>query len=76
VSQLHKGLYIFRILFPGTNIMNENWNFPIVIISDNIIIDSLVQCYKDHNTPLSVQEDSWHPLCGLEMEVCSSSSSS
>ncbi|KAI5705556.1 hypothetical protein M8J75_016366 [Diaphorina citri] len=53
----------------GTNIMNENWNFPIVIISDNIIIDSLVQCYKDHNTPLSVQEDSWHPLCGLEMEM-------
>ncbi|XP_008485069.2 nicastrin-like [Diaphorina citri] len=49
--------------------MNENWNFPIVIISDNIIIDSLVQCYKDHNTPLSVQEDSWHPLCGLEMEM-------
>lgn len=53
----------------GTNIMNENWKFPIAIISDKTILEYLEKCYTEHNTPLTVQEDAWHPLCGVEMQM-------
>ncbi|KAL1457641.1 hypothetical protein WDU94_007849, partial [Cyamophila willieti] len=53
----------------GTNIMNENWNFPIVIISNDTVIDYLVKCFKDNNEDLAKQEDSWQSLCGIEMQM-------
>ncbi|VVC32764.1 Hypothetical protein CINCED_3A001406 [Cinara cedri] len=50
----------------GTNILLENWSFPIFIISDQNAIKEITDCFYKYNLPLNNQND--RSLCALELK--------
>ena len=55
----------------GSNILNENWPFPIFMVDNNVTVNFLrYQCFENFNKPNETTNESrdW-PLCAIELQV-------
>ncbi len=54
----------------GTNLLNENWPFPIFMVDNEETVNFLQKCFNDFNKPdpdTNASRD-W-PLCAIELQV-------